>query len=137
MDGCFFKGACNGELICAVDRDANNQIYLVSWAVIKKETEDSWTWFLGLLQKDLRPRMRGGRGGVDRRRQRRQQKERSFWQLGSGGIGRGLNEPKLVCHVGPATCAQQLAKQPSSQENQIRRGLKVNSAPVCKTVEGK
>ena len=122
MDGCFFKGACNGELICAVDRDANNQIYLVSWAVIK-ETEDSWTWFLGLLQKDLRPRMRG-RGGVDRRRQRRQQKERSFWQLGPGGIGRGLSEPKLVCHVGPATCAQQSAKQPSSQQNQIRGGIK-------------
>ena len=24
VDVCFFKGACNGELICAIGRDANN-----------------------------------------------------------------------------------------------------------------
>ena len=53
VDGCFFKGACNAELICALARDANNQIYPIAWAVEEKETEDSWTWFLGLLQKDL------------------------------------------------------------------------------------
>jgi hypothetical protein len=53
VDGCFFKGACNGELICALGRDPNNQIYPIAWAVVEKETEDSWTWFLGLLQKDL------------------------------------------------------------------------------------
>jgi len=41
VDGCFFKGACNGELICAIGRDANNQIYPVAWAVVEKETEDS------------------------------------------------------------------------------------------------
>ena len=53
VDGCFFKGACNGELICALGRDPNNQIYPIAWAVVEKETEDFWTWFLGLLQKDL------------------------------------------------------------------------------------
>ncbi|RLN21666.1 hypothetical protein C2845_PM07G09310 [Panicum miliaceum] len=59
----FFKGACNGELICSLGRDANNQIYPVAWAVVEKETEDSWTWFLGLLQKDLQVPI-GGRGWV-------------------------------------------------------------------------
>ena len=49
VDGCFFKGACNGELICAIGRDANNQIYPVAWAVVEKETENSWSWFFGLL----------------------------------------------------------------------------------------
>ena len=49
IDGCFFKGACNGELICTIGRDANDQIYPVAWAVVEKETENSWTWFLGLL----------------------------------------------------------------------------------------
>ncbi|KAL6654545.1 hypothetical protein ACP70R_008010 [Stipagrostis hirtigluma subsp. patula] len=53
LDGCFFKGACNGELICALGRDSNNQIYPIAWAVVEKETEDSWEWFLGLVQKDL------------------------------------------------------------------------------------
>jgi hypothetical protein len=52
VDGCFFKGACNGELLCALGRDANNQIYPIAWAVVEKETEDSWLWFLGHLQKD-------------------------------------------------------------------------------------
>lgn len=60
---CFFKGACNGELICAIGRDANNQIYLVAWAVVEKETENSWSWFFGLLQKDLNIPI-GGKGWV-------------------------------------------------------------------------
>jgi hypothetical protein len=63
VDGCFFKGACSGELICALGRDSNNQIYPVSWAVVEKETEDSWSWFLGLLQKDLQISI-GGKGWV-------------------------------------------------------------------------
>ena len=28
--GCFFKGACNSELLCALGRDANNQIYPIA-----------------------------------------------------------------------------------------------------------
>lgn len=63
VDGCFFKGACNGELLCALGRDANNQIYPIAWAIVEKETEDSWSWFLGLLQKDLQVTL-GGRGWV-------------------------------------------------------------------------
>jgi len=63
VDGCFFKGACNGELLCALGRDANNQIYPIAWAVVEKETEDSWSWFLGFLQKDLQITI-GGRGWV-------------------------------------------------------------------------
>jgi hypothetical protein len=53
LDGCFFKGACQGELLCAIARDANNQMYPLAWAVVEQETSDTWEWFLGLLIKDL------------------------------------------------------------------------------------
>nr|XP_045090280.1 uncharacterized protein LOC123493395 [Aegilops tauschii subsp. strangulata] len=53
LDGCFFKGAVKGELLCAIARDANNQMYPVAWAVVEKETKESWKWFVGLLIKDL------------------------------------------------------------------------------------
>jgi hypothetical protein len=41
LDGCFFKGACQGELLCAIGRDANNQMYHVAWAVVEQETKDN------------------------------------------------------------------------------------------------
>ncbi|XP_024317517.1 uncharacterized protein LOC100846822 [Brachypodium distachyon] len=53
LDGCFFKGATNGELLCALGRDANNQMYLIAWAVVEKENIDSWRWFCELLFRDI------------------------------------------------------------------------------------
>ena len=53
LDGCFFKGATNGELLCAIGRDANNQMYPVAWAVVEVENNDSWNWFCDILFKDL------------------------------------------------------------------------------------
>ena len=53
LDGCFFKGATNGELLCAVGRDANNQMYPISWAVVEKENNDTWDWFCDILFRDL------------------------------------------------------------------------------------
>lgn len=53
LDGCFFKGATYGELLCAIGRDANNQMYPIAWAVVEKETNDSWDWFCALLFKDV------------------------------------------------------------------------------------
>lgn len=34
-------------------RDGNNQMLPISWAVVEKETSDSWKWFLQQLQEDL------------------------------------------------------------------------------------
>ena len=42
LDGCFFKGATNGELLCAIGRDANSQIYPIAWAIVEKENNESW-----------------------------------------------------------------------------------------------
>uniref|UniRef100_A0A8R7Q3N5 SWIM-type domain-containing protein n=1 Tax=Triticum urartu TaxID=4572 RepID=A0A8R7Q3N5_TRIUA len=53
LDGCFFKGATNGELLCVVGRDANNQMYPLAWAVVEKENNDSWDWFCSLLFRDV------------------------------------------------------------------------------------
>ncbi|GJT76352.1 transposase, MuDR, plant [Tanacetum coccineum] len=34
LDGCFLKTICKGELLSAVGRDGNNQIYPIAWAVV-------------------------------------------------------------------------------------------------------
>lgn len=53
LDGFFFKGATNGELICALGRDANNQMYPIAWAIVHKENNEEWDRFMDLLSSDL------------------------------------------------------------------------------------
>ncbi|GJW14977.1 calcium/proton exchanger [Tanacetum coccineum] len=54
LDGCFLKHTCRGELLIAIGRDANNQMYLIAWAVVKVENSKNWCWFLSLLLEDLK-----------------------------------------------------------------------------------
>ena len=37
----------------AVGRDGNNHMFPIAWAVVEKETSESWTWFLQQLKLDL------------------------------------------------------------------------------------
>nr|KAJ0209995.1 hypothetical protein LSAT_V11C400161160 [Lactuca sativa] len=53
LDGCFLKGVCKGELLCAIGRDANDKIYPIAWAVVSLEDKQNWKWFLELLIYDL------------------------------------------------------------------------------------
>jgi len=53
LDGCYLRGSIKGELLCAVGRDGNNQMYPVAWAVVRIENKDTWTWFIELLKSDL------------------------------------------------------------------------------------
>jgi hypothetical protein len=53
LDGCFLKGPYKGQLLTAVSRDANNQMYPVAFEVVEAEVKDSWTWFLEALLSDL------------------------------------------------------------------------------------
>lgn len=53
LDGCFLKTAVGGQLISAVGRDGNNQIYPIAWAIVETENTDSWRWFIKLLVEDL------------------------------------------------------------------------------------
>jgi len=41
LDGCFFQGVTNGELLCAITKDANKQMYPLVWAIVEKECNDS------------------------------------------------------------------------------------------------
>ena len=44
LDGCFLKGICRGQLLVAVAKDANNQMYPIAWAVIDTESKLTWKW---------------------------------------------------------------------------------------------
>ncbi|XP_020273199.1 uncharacterized protein LOC109848215 [Asparagus officinalis] len=41
LDGCFLKHACGGQLLSAVGRDDNNQMWPITWAVVEAETRSS------------------------------------------------------------------------------------------------
>lgn len=53
LDGCHLKGIVKGQVLVAVGKDADDQIFPVAWAVVNKENKENWTWFLELLGKDL------------------------------------------------------------------------------------
>ncbi|GKD25624.1 putative integrase, partial [Tanacetum coccineum] len=42
LDGCFLKGTCRGELLTAMGRDGNNQMFPIAWAVVNVENTDNW-----------------------------------------------------------------------------------------------
>jgi hypothetical protein len=60
VDGCFLKGHFKGQLLAAVGRDPNDNIYPIAIAVVEAETKDSWSWFLDTLIRDLGPPRSGG-----------------------------------------------------------------------------
>ncbi|WOK97368.1 hypothetical protein Cni_G06076 [Canna indica] len=53
FDGCFLKTFLGGQLLSAVGRDRNNQMFSIAWAVVEGENYESWSWLLGLLFDDL------------------------------------------------------------------------------------
>ncbi|GJX29762.1 hypothetical protein Tco_0237841 [Tanacetum coccineum] len=53
IDGCFITHVCKGELLTAMGRDANNQMYPITWAIVDVENTNNWCWFLSLLVDGL------------------------------------------------------------------------------------
>jgi hypothetical protein len=53
VNDCFLNGRYEGQLLAAVGRDPNNNIYPIAIAVVEAETKDSWSWFLETLVGDL------------------------------------------------------------------------------------
>ncbi|XP_019253979.1 PREDICTED: uncharacterized protein LOC109232679 [Nicotiana attenuata] len=53
FDGAFLKGTCKGELLSCISKDGNNQMFPVAWAVVEKESKDTWSWFIRCLKHDL------------------------------------------------------------------------------------
>nr|GFA70126.1 hypothetical protein CTI12_AA204890 [Tanacetum cinerariifolium] len=52
--GCFLKGTCRCELLTAMGRDGNNQMFPIAWVVVNIKNTDNWEWFLACLCEDLR-----------------------------------------------------------------------------------
>jgi hypothetical protein len=61
LDGCFLNGPYKGQLLSAILRDDNNNMYPVAIAVVEAETKDSWIWFLESLLSDLGTPLEQGR----------------------------------------------------------------------------
>lgn len=54
LDGCWFKGTYGGILLTACGVDGNNSYLPIAYAVVKKETTETWSWFMAHLKHDLR-----------------------------------------------------------------------------------
>ena len=53
LDGAFLKGIMKGEVLAAVGRDANNQMFPIAWGIVNVENKANWSWFIERLQYDL------------------------------------------------------------------------------------
>ncbi|KAK9266742.1 hypothetical protein L1049_025364 [Liquidambar formosana] len=53
VDGCFLKWPTEGQMLAAVRRDGNDQMYPIAFAIVERETKESWEWFFKLLLHDV------------------------------------------------------------------------------------
>ncbi|KAM3306129.1 hypothetical protein P3S67_012999 [Capsicum chacoense] len=54
MDGCWLKGPIYGtQLLSIVGLDANNNIFPIAYAIVEKESKETWTWFLNYMAANL------------------------------------------------------------------------------------
>ena len=53
IDCCHLKGKTEGQLLVAVGKDVNDNIFPVAYAIVEIENKSSWTWFLQCLLDDI------------------------------------------------------------------------------------
>ncbi|KAL2248474.1 UNVERIFIED_CONTAM: hypothetical protein Sindi_2699700 [Sesamum indicum] len=53
VDVCHLKGPHKGILLTAVGLDPNNNLYPIAYAVVQRESTDTWEWFLTMLKQDV------------------------------------------------------------------------------------
>lgn len=53
IDGCFLKTFLGGQLLAAIGRDGNDQMFPLVWAVVEGECNESWEWFFQNMQQSL------------------------------------------------------------------------------------
>ncbi|KAK9992706.1 hypothetical protein SO802_027691 [Lithocarpus litseifolius] len=53
LDGCHLKDRFGGQLLFAIAKDGNNNIFPVAMAVVEQENKDNWTWFLEQFADDI------------------------------------------------------------------------------------
>ena len=45
LDGCHLKGRFGGQILAAIARDGNDNIFLVALAMVEQENKGSWVWY--------------------------------------------------------------------------------------------
>ncbi|XP_071695248.1 uncharacterized protein [Rutidosis leptorrhynchoides] len=53
IDGTHLKGSYKGKLLTAVAKNANNQLLPIAFALVDEESNESWVWFLQMLQENV------------------------------------------------------------------------------------
>ncbi|CAH9071397.1 unnamed protein product [Cuscuta epithymum] len=53
LDGCHLKTSMGGQLLCAVARDGNENMFPIAIAYVDSEDKASWTWFLEVMFEDF------------------------------------------------------------------------------------
>ena len=53
VDACHLKGRTSGQLMVAVGKDGNENMFPIAHAVVEGETKETWIWFLTLLIEDI------------------------------------------------------------------------------------
>jgi hypothetical protein len=53
LDGCHLKGPYRGQLLSAIGRDGNDNIYPIAVATVEQENNEAWSWFLKNLLDDI------------------------------------------------------------------------------------
>jgi hypothetical protein len=51
IDGTFLTGKYEGTMLIAIGIDADHQLVPLAFAIVEKENNSSWSWFLRLVQK--------------------------------------------------------------------------------------
>jgi hypothetical protein len=53
LDAYYLKGEYEGQLLCAIGINGNDDIFPIVYAVAEAETRESWQWFIQILLEDL------------------------------------------------------------------------------------
>ncbi|KAL6138321.1 hypothetical protein ACLB2K_063604 [Fragaria x ananassa] len=54
LDGCHIKGHHPRQLLTTIGIDADNKIFLIAYAMVERESKETWTSFLEYLQQDVK-----------------------------------------------------------------------------------
>ena len=58
LDAYQLKGDYEGQLLCAISKDSNDNMFSIAFTVVEAKTRKSWQWFITILLGDL-----GGEAG--------------------------------------------------------------------------
>lgn len=55
VDGCHLKVGYGGQLLVAVGKDENEDLFPIAYVVVEAKYKDSWYWFFKVLENDVGP----------------------------------------------------------------------------------